>query len=94
MTKDDIIRMAREVSDVTEDSHGRESFGFDYYGLEAFANLVAAADREALRDEIWEKAMKLVSEAVKYEREACMNCYSPDDSAADWMDKMKARGQS
>jgi hypothetical protein len=47
MTKDDSIRMAREVSDVTEDSHGRESFGFDYYGLEAFASLVAAHEREA-----------------------------------------------
>jgi hypothetical protein len=45
MTRDDIIRMAREVSDVTEDSHGRESFGFDYYGLERFASLVAAAEQ-------------------------------------------------
>jgi hypothetical protein len=29
-----------------------------------------------------------------HEREACMNCYSPDDSATDWMDKIKARSQS
>ena len=28
-------------------------------------------DRKALRDEMWEKAMKLVSEATKLEREAC-----------------------
>jgi hypothetical protein len=27
------------------------------------------------------------------EREACLQCYSPDDSATDWADKIRARGQ-
>jgi hypothetical protein len=27
------------------------------------------------------------------EREACLNCYSPDDTATDWADKIKARGR-
>jgi hypothetical protein len=27
------------------------------------------------------------------EREACLNCYSPDDTASDWSDKIRARGQ-
>ena len=66
MTKVEIRKMAGEA-------------GIKCYGdvrlhpesIDRFANLVAAA-----------------------EREACMNCYSPDDSATDWMDKMKARSQS
>jgi hypothetical protein len=28
------------------------------------------------------------------ERKACLNCYSPDDTAEDWADKIRARGQS
>jgi hypothetical protein len=28
-----------------------------------------------------------------HEREACLNCYSPDDTATDWADKIRARGQ-
>ena len=31
---------------------------------------------------------------VKAEREACLNCYSPDDTAQDWADKIRARGQA
>lgn len=47
MNRDDIVRMAREVGDVETDSRGRETFNFDCYGLERFAALVAAAEREA-----------------------------------------------
>jgi hypothetical protein len=46
MTKDDIIRMAREAGDASTDDHRRESFTFDSYGIERFANLVAAHERE------------------------------------------------
>ncbi len=47
MNRNDIIRMAREAGDVETDSRGRETFSFDCYGLERFAALVAAAEREA-----------------------------------------------
>lgn len=47
MNRDDIIRMAREVADIQTDSRGREEFIFDSYGVERFAALVAAAEREA-----------------------------------------------
>jgi hypothetical protein len=30
---------------------------------------------------------------VAAEREACLNCYSPDDTATDWADKIRARGE-
>ena len=26
------------------------------------------------------------------ERETCLNCYSPDDTAQDWADKIRAKG--
>ena len=47
MTREDIIRMAREAGDVLVDSRGREEFFFDSYGIERFAALVAAAERAA-----------------------------------------------
>jgi hypothetical protein len=47
MSRDDIIRMAREAGDVEIDRRGRETFSYDSYGLERFAALVAAAEREA-----------------------------------------------
>jgi len=47
MTRDDIIRMAREAGDVETDSRGRETFSFDCYGLERFAELVATVERNA-----------------------------------------------
>lgn len=47
MTRDDLIRMARETSDIFTDKRGREEFAFDSYGIERFAALVAATEREA-----------------------------------------------
>ena len=47
MNRDDIIRMAQEVADIQTDSRGRKEFIFDSYGVERFAELVAAAEREA-----------------------------------------------
>ena len=47
MERDWIIRIAREIADVTKDQRGRESFEFDDHGIERFANLIAAAEREA-----------------------------------------------
>jgi len=47
MKQDEIIEMARQAGDVLTDSRGRMDFCFDNYGLEAFANLVAAKEREA-----------------------------------------------
>jgi hypothetical protein len=43
----DTIEMAREVFDITTDHRGRETFSADSYGLEDFAALVRADEREA-----------------------------------------------
>lgn len=47
MNREEIIRMAREAGDYLVDKRGREDFIFDSYGIERFAALVAAAEREA-----------------------------------------------
>ncbi len=41
--------------------------------------------------ELW---LKRINEAVLAEREACLTCYSPDDTAQDWADKIRARGNT
>ena len=58
MNKEDIIRMAREVADIQTDNRGREEFIFDSYGIERFAALVAAAEREACAKVLDEMADK------------------------------------
>jgi hypothetical protein len=55
MTRDDIIRMARETGDVEVDRRGRETFSYDSHGLERFAAIVAAAEREKLAH--WMRSM-------------------------------------
>ena len=47
MTRENILKLARETGDVETDRRGRETFSYDSYGLERFAALVAAAEREA-----------------------------------------------
>jgi hypothetical protein len=61
MTKDDIIRMAREAGVITSlfVLDGKDS-GY-FYLFERFANLVAAAEREAIATEFMER-----HEAVKH----------------------------
>ena len=48
MTREEVIRLAKNYCDYSSDSKGRESFEFDDYGLYFFAELVAAAEREAI----------------------------------------------
>jgi len=91
MTKDDIIRMAREAGCVDP---------MVFFGTyERFAALVAAA----LRDEMWEKAMKLVADAVASELEACAKVcdarYMGDNNREDMearrcAEAIRARGQA
>jgi hypothetical protein len=57
---------------------------------ETMEGLLEELEREVgfKRAELW---IKRISEAVLAEREACLNCYSPDDTAQDWADKIRAR---
>ena len=47
MTRDDIIRITRETGCLNVADYGRKSYEFQPEELERFANLIAAAEREA-----------------------------------------------
>lgn len=47
MTEEGIIRMAKEIFDVTTDDRGRETFSADSFGIQRMAALVAVIEREA-----------------------------------------------
>jgi len=74
MTRDDIIRMAREA-------WGLEFIPeSDVPKLERFANLVAIKVAASERDWMRETNIKLIAEAVSAEREACAKvCEDMDD---------------
>lgn len=68
MTRDDIIRMARECDiidfrDESDDPHAKQMVDF----LDAFANLVASAEREACdeRQKQLEKVIKTLLDALE-----------------------------
>jgi hypothetical protein len=74
MTRDDIIRLAREAS-------SEHDYDFpNIFALERFAALVAAAERERMKSEGWRQCAKgqrttqfcgLLEDTVAAEREAC-----------------------
>ena len=66
MTRNDIIRMAREAGFESHDI----SLNFPKE-LERFAALVASAERERLTDAAMKAAEKAVDVAIALEREAC-----------------------
>ena len=47
MTRDDIIRMARQHADEVTNGYGVVHYEFDLYSLEKFALLLTATEREA-----------------------------------------------
>jgi len=60
--------------------------------LKAFEALVRADERNRTwTQEHWTEYERSI---VAAEREACLNCYSPDDTATDWADKIRARGNT
>lgn len=79
MNREEIIKMAREAGDYLVDKRGREDFIFDCYGIEHFANLVAAAEREA--------CAKVCQELdAKHRSDYCTGLY--------YATAIRARGQS
>ena len=99
MTRDDIIRMAREVGvDIT----GTEYWPFFIEELEAFAQLVAAAERKkTLEEMIYLHPTTAIKQAVEYEREACAKLCDElhTDSDAEFYgwefaDAIRSRGQA
>ena len=104
MTRDDIIRMAREAGAVFPADGSYHCFEIPGT-LERFASLVAAAEREAMIEQGWRQCAKgqrttqfcgMVEQAVLAEREACAKvCEEPGWNAANWCaTQIRARGQA
>jgi hypothetical protein len=101
MNRDDIIRMARETGDYLVDKRGREDFIFDCYGIERFAALVAAAERERLKwdglhschPECDRPACVHTRKAVEAEREACAVIAFNAKTYIEAANAIRARGQ-
>lgn len=58
----DLIALAKQAGDVETDSRGRETFSFDSYGLQAFADLIrkeSEAERDRLREALKEATQSL-----------------------------------
>jgi hypothetical protein len=74
MTRDDIIRWAREAR-LAEPSHPINPWGASDEGLERFANLVAAAEREACA-KVSDELRQFGAEAMfgPYWERACVDC--------------------
>jgi hypothetical protein len=81
MTRDDIIRMAREACDTDKvDAWHNGFWTLTQEEIERFAALVAAAEREAILKDGWRQCAKdqrttqfcgMLQQAVLTEREAC-----------------------
>jgi hypothetical protein len=66
MTQDEIIKLAQKCGD-----WNGETIEMNDVGLERFAALVAAAEREACLDAMMQSTAKAVDTAMALEREAC-----------------------
>ena len=80
LSKDEIIRMAREAGIKESDVVVFRHFPFEFYQLERFAALVAAHAKQEYIDSVYEqhretmfsnKDLGMLVDAVKAEREAC-----------------------
>ena len=99
MTKDDIIRMAREAGLFVETSDGWDVWMPD--NLKDFANLVAAAERERLKwdglhschPECDRPACVHTRKAVEAEREACAVIAFNAKTYIEAANAIRARGQ-
>ena len=89
MDREQVIRMARDAD------CGHESIDLRWIApknLERFAALIEAAATEKANERANASWALMCEKMVKAEREACLRCYSPGDTADDWADKIRSRG--
>jgi len=95
MTRDEIIRMARECGLMMRDE--------PMHGVERFAALVAAAEREAMKLDGWRQCAKgqrttqycgQLEAAVSAEREACATKCESHYDTAQAARAIRARGEA
>jgi uncharacterized protein YifE (UPF0438 family) len=90
----DTIDMAREsglLPILNEDAFQKWEWEKTKKVLKRFEALVRADERNRTwTQENWTEYERSIA---AQEREACLNCYSPDDTATDWADKIRARSK-
>ena len=89
MDREQVIRMARDAD------CGHESIDLRWISpenLERFAAIIEAAATEKANERANTSWALMCEKMVKAEREACLRCYSPGDTADDWADKIRSRG--
>ena len=89
IARDDVNRMARESGLLDWALHDRDE------KILRFAHLVIADFLQRTGQYVTNDASReaALEQAKAEEREACLRCYSPDDTATDWADRIRARGQ-
>ena len=102
MDREQVIRMAREAGfrtgNITLSSGDPLPFVAPLSAttciveLERFAALIEAAATEKANDRANTSWALMCEKMVKAERDACLSCYSPGDTADDWADKIRSRG--
>ena len=97
MTRDDVIRAAGEAGFYFHNAGFAptlHTFPLVYSEkcFERFAALIESAATEKANERANTSWALMCEKMVKAEREACLRCYSPGDTADDWADKIRSRG--
>ena len=82
-----------KTAHMMQESSGQLLWGTESH-FQQFADLIRADAMEVATRAANESWTLLAKALVLAEREACLNCYSPDDTATDWADKIRARGNT
>ena len=76
------------------DESAKVFFDFIAESFKARLEQERADEREKCGVVAEQAAREAIVFAMDAEREACLNCYSPDDTATDWADKIRARSNT
>ena len=97
MIRDDVIRAAGEAGFHFHDAGFAPTLHtvpleYSEKCFERFAALIEAAATEKANERANTSWALMCEKMVAAEREACLRCYSPGDTADDWADKIRSRG--
>ena len=94
MKLDELEKMAQQTAAYGVHPSGEYIYSFYTEQLQAFAALVASAEREQLTDAAMKAAEKAVDVAIALEREACAKWLEDVVDAPNSAEAIRARGQA
>ena len=94
MARHDVSRAAGEAGFHFHDAGWLHTVPLEYSEkcFERFAALIESAATEKANERANTSWALMCEKMVKAERETCLRCYSPGDTADDWADKIRSRG--